>query len=38
MMSFSPMHRTVTFLACGLFVALLATLLFVDPSSAQEAT
>ena len=37
-MSFSSMHRTFKFLACGLSVAGLARLLFVDPSSAQEAT
>src|SRR5208337_296842 len=31
------MHRTFKFLACGIFVAVVAALLFVDPSFAQEA-
>ena len=30
-------HRTIKFLACTLFLAVLATLLFIDPSFAQEA-
>ena len=31
------MHRTFKFLACGLFVAVVAALLFADASFAQEA-
>src|SRR5208283_3453422 len=38
MISFRPTHREFRFLACGLFVAGVAALLFVDPSFAQDAT
>jgi len=37
-MSFRSMHSTFTFLACGLFISGLAMLLFIDPSSAQDAS
>src|SRR5271169_6623088 len=37
-MSFRSMRSTFTFLACGLFISGLAMLLFVDPSSAQDAS
>ena len=37
-MSFRPANRTMKLLACGLFLGLLATLLFVHPSSAEDAT
>jgi hypothetical protein len=32
------MHSTFTFLAYGLFISGLAMLLFIDPSSAQDAS
>src|ERR1700687_391259 len=37
MIHFRPTHGGFRLLACGLFVAGVATLLFVDPSFAQEA-
>ncbi len=37
-MSFRPANRTMKRIACGLFLGLLAMLLFVHPSSAQDAT
>src|SRR5664279_2838352 len=36
-MSFRPANRTMKLLACGLFLGLLAMLLFVHPSSAEDA-
>jgi Amt family ammonium transporter len=38
MISFAPTPRRFRFLACGLFIAGGAALLFVDPSFAQDAT
>ena len=37
-MSLRPVNRTMKLLACGLFLGLLAMLLFVHPSSAEDAT
>ena len=37
-MPFRTMRRMCTFLACGLFISGLAMLLFIDPSSAQDAS